>query len=249
MKWGFGKKKLFYNWRLSIKVKKEMINKLLDVMFPRYCLICDVNIYEHEKYMCTLCESEMPLGYYSLKTSNPVERTFWGRCNVESASAYIRYRSDSQYSNLIKSIKYDDGVILAQDLGYLFGNWVKLNGAENHDFDCLVPIPLHKKKLLKRGYNQSEEIAKGISKSLGIPIQDGVLFREKYADSQTHKNRYSRWENTAEQYTFGGISEHLKHLVLVDDVITTGATIEACIREIHKNLDVKVSVLALGFTQ
>ncbi len=226
-----------------------MIKKLLDVMFPRYCLVCETIIYNHEKYMCLNCEAGVPLGYYQLKTDNPVEKTFWGRCKVESASAYIRYRSDSRYSNLIKNIKYDDGVILDNDMGYLFGNCVKKNGLENMDFDCLVPVPLHTKKLKKRGYNQSEEIAKGLSKSLTLPIVDGVLKRDSFADSQTHKNRISRWENSKDQYRFGSLLGGYKHLVIIDDVITTGATIEACIREIHKNVDIKVSVLALGFTQ
>ena len=228
---------------------KDLMNKLLDVMFPRYCLVCDTTIYDHEKYMCLKCESGVPLGYYRLNSENPVERTFWGRCKIESASAYMRYRSDSKYANLIKNIKYDDGVKLAHDLGFLFGNWIKQNDTEKLGYDCLVPVPLHAKKLLKRGYNQSEEIAKGLSKSLELPVLTNVLLRDHFADSQTHKNRFSRWENTFGQYKFGEFTEGHKHLVIIDDVITTGATVEACIREIHKNIDIKVSVLALGFTQ
>lgn len=226
----------------------KIVNTLLDVMFPRYCLICDQIIYGQERFMCLLCESGVPLGYYQLQSENPVEKTFWGRCKIEGASAYMRYRSDSRYSNLIKNIKYDDGVDLAQNLGNLYGNWIKSD--KNHiDFDCLVPVPLHPKKMRKRGYNQSEEIAKGLSKSFGLPINNDLLLRDHFADSQTKKGRFSRWENTQGQYKFGSIQSEIKHLVLVDDVITTGATIESCIREIHKHMDVKISVLALGFTQ
>jgi ComF family protein len=225
----------------------KLVNTILDVMFPRYCLICDQIIYGQERFMCLICESGIPMGYYQLGSQNPVEKTFWGRCKVESASAYMRYRSDSKYSNLIKNIKYDDGIELAIDLGNLFGNWIKSDGLT--DFDCLVPVPLHPKKMHRRGYNQSEEIAKGLSKSFGLPIINDLLLRDHFADSQTKKSRFYRWENTQGQYRFGNFNNGLKHLVLVDDVITTGATIESCIREIHKNIDVKISVLALGFTQ
>jgi ComF family protein len=137
---------------------------------------------------------------------------------------------------------------LANDLGNRYGNWLKNNHMLENNFDCLVPVPMHPKKLKKRGYNQSEEIAKGLSVSLGIPLDMKVLKRDVDAESQTKKNRFSRWENTKDLYVLNEISENYNHIVIVDDVITTGSTIESCVRAIHQFKDVKVSVLALGFT-
>jgi predicted amidophosphoribosyltransferase len=104
------------------------------------------------------------------------------------------------------------------------------------------------KKLKKRGYNQSEEIAKGLSVSLGIPLDMKVLKRDVDAESQTKKNRFSRWENTKDLYVLNELNDNYNHIVIVDDVITTGSTIESCVRAVHQFKDVKVSVLALGFT-
>ena len=118
----------------------------------------------------------------------------------------------------------------------------------DNNFDCLVPVPMHPKKLKKRGYNQSEEIAKGLSLSLGIPLDMNILKRDIEAESQTKKNRFSRWENTKDLYALNELNDNYTHIVIVDDVITTGSTIESCVRAVHQFKDVKVSVLALGFT-
>lgn len=227
----------------------KLKNLILDVVFPRYCLVCEDIIYGHEKHLCLRCEGGIPFGYYNLGTHNPVEKTFWGRCQVNLAGAYIQYRSNSDYSKIIKKLKYDNGINIANDFGKKYGHWLKTNHQIDDEFDCLVPVPLHPKKLKKRGYNQSEEIAKGLSESMGIPIDINVLIRDVFAESQTKKNRFSRWENTKSLYKMNCLNESYKHIILVDDVITTGSTIEACVRAIHKHNNIKISVLALGFTQ
>jgi ComF family protein len=230
------------------KIMREIYNSIIDVIFPRYCLVCDKIIYGHEQYLCLKCEGGIPFGYYNLGTENPVEKTFWGRCKIDAAGAYIKYRSDSKYASLIKNIKYDGGMLLANDLGNKYGNWLKGNHMIDNYFDCLVPVPMHPKKLRKRGYNQSEEIAKGLSLSLGIPLDMNILKRDIDAESQTKKNRFSRWENTKDLYALNELNDNYNHIVIVDDVITTGSTIESCVRAVHQFKDVKVSVLALGFT-
>lgn len=228
--------------------KMKLIQITLDVLFPKYCLICDMILYGSEKFMCLKCESEVPLAKFKLGTNNPVEKTFWGRCQIETAGSYLIYRRRSKYAKLIKHIKYHDGTDLAQFLGKRYARWLTINYPELDGIDQIIPVPMHRRKLIKRGYNQAEEIAMGISEVIGKPINNDLIKRKRNKRSQTLLTRFFRWQNMKDLYQIGKLDSSLKHIAIVDDIITTGATIEACVREIHKYLNVKVTVLSLGFT-
>ena len=227
------------------------IKDLWDVLFPRYCLVCGKAIFEnYEKYLCISCYSELPLFIFSIGSISPIVKTFWGRCEVKYGGSFLMYQSGSLYSNLFKEIKYRDRPDLGVYLGNVYGHRLKkYHSKELSDIDMLLPVPMTKKKQAKRGYNQAECIALGLQNSTGIEMEKDCLQRVKDRGSQTRKSKFDRWLNAKSVYECGVLAEGIRHVAIIDDVVTTGATIEACIDAIRSKNDVKISVFSLGFTQ
>ena len=228
-------------------MKLKLINDLRVIFFPDSCCCCGSALLSSENQICTECGLGLPFTDFSSIKDNPVEKIFWGRVQIESATAMLTFSKKGSVQRILHSIKYKDN----KELGVYMGRQLGTALAESHrfdDVDYLVPVPLHPKKYKTRGYNQSEEIARGIAQKFDRPVVTDVLIRTEFTQTQTKKSRFSRWENVSEKFalaeteTFTG-----KHILLVDDVITTGATLESCARAILQAQDAKVSVAGLAF--
>lgn len=222
------------------------IHSFVHLFFPRQCVVCGEVLQEGEEILCMKCNIDMPRTNYHLCKDNPVERMFWGKVSLERASSYFFYHKGSDFCNILWRLKYGG----RKDVGCAMGRFMAaelLPYGFFSDIDLIVPVPLHPRKKELRGYNQSECIARGIAEVTGIPVDVLSVSREKHTGTQTRKSAYERWENV------GGIfSLHCseafkgKHILLVDDVLTTGATITACADAFGRVEGVRVSILTLA---
>lgn len=170
----------------------------------------------------------MPKTNYTLEAENPVAQIFWGRTRLNGATSLFRFEKGSKYQHLLHLLKYKGEKKVGVFLGTLLG--AELKGTPFSEVDMVVPVPLHKKRQKKRGYNQSEIIAQGFSLITGIPIENNLVFRKEYTQSQTSKGRFARWENMEDVFQLCDNPDLPLNpvILLIDDVITTGATLEAC---------------------
>jgi ComF family protein len=222
----------------------QMLNDLFNFAFPRNCLLCGRLLNDSEVIICTICYYNIPRTDFHRYKDNPVARLFWGRTEIEYATAYFYFSKGGAYQKLIHGLKYQGRMDIGIETGRLFGS--ELKGSCFDEVDCLVPVPLHPKKQRKRGYNQSEMIAKGIAKALDKPVLTDILLRAEMTATQTRKSRFDRYTNVAGNFYVknpGLIME--QHLLLVDDVVTTGSTLEACIEILRENAIEKISIAAL----
>ncbi len=200
----------------------------------------------NEKLICTECYVLIPRTNYHLEDDNPVARLFWGRCRVEKAAAFSFYNRDSRIRRLIHNLKYKGIQEIGVELGKIYGH-VLMNSGFIRDIDLVIPVPLHPSKERTRGFNQSLLISRGISEVTGLPVDAGTLRRISSTSTQTKKSRYDRWKNVEGTFIIeDNFSVKGKHILLVDDVITTGSTMESCVNELLKSEGVRVSVAALA---
>lgn len=221
-----------------------MINDFFNLIFPKLCCACNKGLLKNEDIICMDCIVSLPKSNFHTDKENPVNKIFWGRVELEMATSFYLFSRKSKVQNLLHHLKYKGVKEVGSVIGKMFG--FELNESEYFGgIDFIVPVPLHKNKLKKRGYNQSEWIAHGLSKSMKIPVNTDSLFRKQDSQTQTKKSRYKRWENVGE--IFGLLNEELKgkKILLVDDVVTTGATIEACAQVlIQQNCKIIVATIA-----
>ena len=180
---------------------------------------------------------------------NPIMEKFNGIVPIEFANAYLSFRKKTNVQTLMHALKYKSATHLGIFLGQILGIQLKsvMTFDEHH---CLVPIPLHPKKLLKRGYNQSLLIAEGVSEILQIPVIDDAIIRSKYSETQTKKKRFDRFENVSELFKVVKPERiQNKKIILIDDIITTGATVAACANILLTSVNVSVGVIALASTE
>ena len=204
-----------------------MINDFFNLIFPKLCCACSQALLKNEKIICTSCVVCLPKTNFHLDIENPVNKIFWGRVPIEMATSFYIFSKKSKVQHLLHQLKYKGVKEVGSVIGNLFGHDLKQSNYFKH-IQYIVPVPLHQNKLKKRGYNQSEWIAKGISEAMDIPIHLTALYRKVDSTTQTKKNRYNRWENVGEIFAVLGNELDNKSVLLVDDVLTTGATIEAC---------------------
>jgi ComF family protein len=223
------------------------ISDLTDLFFPKLCITCGNRLISQEHYLCMNCWYDLPVTNFHKNADNKVAQLFWGRVEIENATSFFGYKKGSRYRELIHFIKYKGLKELGFETGRRFG-LVLAKTVEFNKIDVVVPVPLHKRKLKKRGFNQSDWIASGIAEALKKPVSTENLFRHIYTQTQTKKNRFERFVNVEgifaikEPYKFEG-----KHILLIDDVVTTGSTLEACAVELLKLRDTKVSIATLAF--
>jgi ComF family protein len=229
-------------------LNKSYFRSFFSLIYPNRCEACGALLVEGERVLCTTCRYKLPRTRYWLQKENPVEQIFWGRVPVENACSFFFMGKGSKYRKLLHKLKYNGASRIGQELGSLLG--VELRQAPLYgDVDFIVPIPLHVKRLRTRGYNQSEMIAKGISQTMGKPMLADVVYRRFYNETQTKKTREERMKNVENIFAVHADKAALienKHLLLVDDVLTTGATLEACIATILKEVNCKISVTTLA---
>lgn len=225
---------------------KTLISNFLGLLYPNLCLICGENLLKSEHQICLKCINEIPRTNFHLQKDNPVEKRFWGKADIQKGTSFFFFTKGSPFQKLLHELKYHDN----KEIGELMGKYAAVDLLVDETFssvDYLVPIPLHPKKYAKRGYNQSELICNGISKIWNKPIEIKSLKRIRETATQTKKSVFERYENTA------GIFEVIdkqafenKHILLVDDVLTTGSTIEAAIKAVKQCEGVKVSIFTLA---
>lgn len=224
----------------------DILDDFLSLVFPRLCHGCGNHLLRNEKLICLECLVCIPKTGYHMVSGNPVEQLFWGRCRIEKAAAFSYYTKGSRIRRMIHRLKYKGVRDLGPELGKLYSFILTRDGFFN-GIDVIIPVPLHRSKERKRGFNQSELICRGISEVSGLPVDTESLKRISFSGSQTRKTRYERWKNVEGIFTLtDNAAVSGRHILLVDDVITTGSTIEACTSELLKAENVTVSVLALA---
>lgn len=210
-------------------------------------MACNASLIGNEDILCTTCRLALPETNFHHVAGNPVEKIFWGRIPVEHATSLLFFDKGSKYRHMLHQLKYKGKSEVGIFLGKLLGT--RLLETDMNCIDLIVPIPLHPVKLNKRGFNQSEQIAKGVADVMKKPVVKNSLKRIKHSSSQTFKGRYDRWKNT--EGIFDVKEPELlinKHILLIDDVVTTGATLEAAGSSILKIEGTRLSIATIAYT-
>lgn len=224
------------------------LKNFLSLLYPALCVGCEKPLYEHEELICSYCWYHLPVTNFHQDQHNAAAKQLWGRVKLEFVTSYLYFIKASNVQHILHHLKYFDAPAVGAILGKRYGELLNETGYSNADI--IVPVPLHPKKLRKRGYNQSEYFAEGLSKSMQLPIAVGNLVRHTLAESQTTKKRFERYENMKAIFDVTEPKAFInKHVLLVDDVLTTGATIEACASKLLAISGVKVSVVTLAYTK
>lgn len=223
----------------------QWVDDFTGLFFPRICPGCSSSLYKQETLICTNCRYYLPRTRFHQWRNNPVEMIFWGRVRIEYATAGFYFQKKGRLQKIIHQFKYRGGREIGQELGKLMGQ--ELRGTAFEEVTKVVAVPLHPSKQKLRGYNQSEYLAKGIAEGLERPVDFHSLQRVVASSTQTRKNRFERWQNVEEIFRVenaASLEQH--HILLVDDVITTGATLEACASAVLKVPGARVSIATLA---
>lgn len=228
-----------------------MFSDFVSLFFPNVCHVCGNALVKGEEVICMQCEFHLPKTGYHLFEDNPVAKNFWGRVNIRSATSLYFFSKGQKLQTLIHLLKYRNCKEIGIRLGKLLGIEIK-NVASYSEVDFVLPVPLHKKRIRKRGYNQSELIAEGLGEVLQKPVLKDLLIRRIPNETQTKKSRWQRFENVNEIFGINKSKKHAghnaKHFLLVDDVVTTGSTLIACAETLEKNFNAQVSIATLACT-
>lgn len=227
---------------------RGFITGFLELFFPRLCVTCKRRLFTDEKYLCLHCILGLPKTNFHNDANNKVAQLFWGRVPVEYATAWLFFRKGSKYQRLIHFLKYKGVKDLGKEMGNRFGE--DILDSPFGDVDIILPVPLHEKKFRQRGYNQSERIASGLAEGLKKPLQTENLVRIRSTDTQTRKGRFQRWQNV--EGVFSVVDPNVingRHILLTDDVITTGSTLEAAVQALRNAGVSKVSIAALAYAE
>jgi len=225
-----------------------MLKNLINLLFPKLCTGCNSLLLQNEVIICSNCRHELPLTQHHLIRNNYIAKKFYGIIPVEFCSAMLYFHKDGIVQNMIHHLKYKN----RPEIGTFLGNWY-VNDlreiAKDQKFTTIIPVPLHKKRYRERGYNQVTTFCEALSQNLGIEINDQLLYRKMYSKTQTKKSKEARSEikNSLFDVTFSP-SDFGKHYLLIDDVITSGATLEACAKAILKIPDAKISIITIAYT-
>lgn len=234
----------------SSQPRHSLFGRLLDLLSPRFCCICGQRLSPSEQELCIGCNIALPrTGFAASAEDNPLSRRFWGHVKVERCAALFFYQVRATAKQTVFRFKYKDHPEAAEQFGVMMAR----EFAE-HDFfagmDCIVPVPLAKDRQRARGYNQSEQLARGISHMTGLPVVARVAQRTAFYGSQTHLNRLDRFSNVAGLFTIRQPQRIVgRHVLVVDDVITTGATTIALAQVLLHAGAARVSIAALACTK
>jgi len=229
-------------------VIKAWYEALVHVFYPSLCYGCNNELIQCDQYICLQCQTEMGRTYFESIRDNPVEKLFWGRADIQCAASTFYYIDKTPLQQIVHHIKYRQ----EKELGIHMGEIMGIHGSglfTECKTDLCIPMPLHPKKEYKRGYNQASLLCEGIFKQTGIPYNEKALVRNENTRTQTKKSRIERWKNVASVFD---VIEPLvindKHVVVVDDVITTGASTEACVNTLMQHGAKTVGIYSLAFT-
>ena len=227
-------------------MKINPFDDFINLLFPDLCVLCDRALQKNEHQLCLSCLHDIPKTNYHLIADNPVEKRFWGKVPIFRATSYFFFQKGSSFQKLLHILKYKGN----KEIGELLGKYAAIDLLDSPDFtsiDFIIPVPLHPKKYKLRGYNQSEWISKGISEILNKPLDTTTLLRVRENPTQTKKTVFERFENTEGIFELSNTTLLAgKHVLLVDDVLTTGSTLEACARALLETPGIKISIFTLA---
>jgi ComF family protein len=225
----------------------EAARSFLHIFFPHCCAGCGDDILSHEQLLCLSCIGRLPLTNFHHYADNPIQHIFRGRLPLIHATSYVYFTKDSLLQHLMHQFKYNN----RQQIGIWFGRRIGEALAASPCFimpDALIPVPLFSARERKRGYNQAHILCTGMAESMGIPIWNNIVIRATSTATQTHKNRIQRWQNMEGRFHLQDAAAiRGRHLLLVDDVITTGATLEVCGQALLSAGNVQLSIATMGF--
>ena len=226
-----------------------MLKDLLSLIYPTVCAACGRSLYRNENCICTHCHYKLPQTKFHLSAINPVAKLFWGRVSLNAACSYYSFSKGGSVQKLVHQLKYQGRKEIGVTIGKFYGTELR-DSISFRSVNTIVPVPLHEEKNRKRGFNQSEVFAQGISAGMDLPMDPANLVRVKATTTQTRRSRYDRWKNVE---TVFKIKDHEKlegrHVLLVDDVVTTGATLEACAQAILKVPGTMVSIATIAYAE
>lgn len=225
----------------------KIINEINNILLPRVCFGCNAQLFRGEHVLCAVCRHDVPLTDHNYLEENAVDRIFYGRTPIKKAASFVFFSKNGLVKNLLHWLKYRNQEQIGGFLGDWCGNLLKQSG-QLKDIDVVVPVPLHPKKFKKRGYNQVVLFARHVAGHIGADYCEDWLIKTKNTKTQTKKNRQTRWESSKDAFALETSQQHLnyKHVLLVDDVITTGATIESCAQILLQVEGLEVSVLSMA---
>lgn len=224
----------------------QVVQPVFDLLYPRICASCHRVLQKNEEYLCLYCLDNLPRTYFHQHHDNPVKKALGGRLPLTHAFAYLYFKKGGIVQSLIHHIKYQSHYEIAELLGSQYGRELTKDGLE-HEFDLIIPVPLHPKKLKNRGFNQSEHFGKGLAESLTIPLSNNTLIRAFESETQTRKSRLERWMNVNTIFQIADpASLRNQHVLLIDDVMTTGATLEACGQKLLEAGIAKLSIATMA---
>ncbi len=225
-----------------------MFHDLANLLYPRICNCCDSHLLKAEKVICTSCLHKIPTTNYHHDNENATKKVFEARLSVENATSLLYFKKKGIVQNLIHNLKYKK----QEEVGVFLGNWLGEELQTHSDFkriDCVIPVPLHRRKLKQRGFNQVTQFGKQLAKKLDAEFIEDVLVKKSASRTQTFKKRLGRWGSIDESFM---IENHRKlqnkHLLLVDDLVTTGATLEACGNKLLEIKNTKLSIATMAIT-
>jgi ComF family protein len=227
---------------------KDILIDFVSLLYPRYCFACREGLVKGEETICSRCMLELPRTHYHLDTENALYRRLQGRIPLKFAFAFFLFRKGGKVQHLLHALKYSNHPEIGETLGEVYGQELQQAGF-NQKFNLIVPVPLHASRKRKRGYNQSEKFAAGLSKNLNIPFSDALL-RATKTETQTRKTKLKRWQNVSEVFQVKE-PELIRNqdILLVDDVITTGATIEACSQVLIEEGCSSISIASIAYAE
>ncbi len=226
---------------------KKYFDSVIHLLYPHNCNGCGSDLLEKNQLICLQCLSTLPRTSFASFQNNPVEKIFYGRMHVRAAHSEFYFMKHEIVQNLLHQLKYKGNIEVGEYLGNITADSL-LKSKRFSDIDLIVPLPLHPKKEFQRGYNQASCICKGISEVMNIPVLEKNVVRKYATQTQTRKNRSERWENVAESFHVEEPEAlYGKNILLVDDVITTGASIEACGSRILALKGTSVYVASLAY--
>lgn len=224
------------------------LKDFFQLIFPEICHSCGNTLVETEQHFCTSCLYELPYTHFHLDAENKLAKQFWGRIRINSAVAFLYFTKGGKVQNIMHQLKYNQQPQIGVELGRLYAKELK-NLSHYKNAEAIIPVPLHSTKLKKRGYNQSEQFALGLAEVLEIPVLNDILFRVKSAESQTSKSRDQRFDNIKAVFEARTPNQTLKKIILVDDTITTGATLEMCALALQNIGITEINIVGIAFTE
>ena len=227
----------------------NFLRDLFYLFYPSICSNCSEQLLQNENVICTFCRHDLPLTNFTSYTKNKVSAIFFGRVTIEKAYSLLLFRKEGITKNLIHDLKYRGN----EGVGIFFGNWLGEILMKNKEFstvDLIVPVPIHLKRKKIRGYNQVTKFGERLSTYLNIPFIEDVLVRQSSTKTQTLKARFERFNDLETKFLVNNTTQFKgKHLLIIDDVITTGATLEACASALLKTPNIKISILTMAYTE